>query len=344
MLTKKQIKEIREHLDKAQNPIFFFDNDADGLCSFLLLQRWLGRGKGVAVRSYPEMDAAYFKKVNELNADYIFILDKPVVSEGFFEEANKFNVPVVWIDHHDVQGNIPESVNHYSVMLNEPKTNEPVTALCYQITKNKNDLWLAVAGCVADRYLPGFYSEFKKKYPELSVDADDAFDVLYGSEIGKVSQILNFGLKDSITNVVRMQKFLMKVKTPYDILEKNKENKSFYEKFEQIEAKCNRIVGEILESFSDKNEIIFFQYSSEMSLSGEIANYLSYKLPGKYIVVMRVKGGNVNISCRGENVRERVLKAIEKLEGATGGGHENAVGVRIKLEDLEKFKNSLEKN
>ena len=44
MLTKKQINEIREHLEKAQNPLFFFDNDPDGLCSFLLLQRYIGRG------------------------------------------------------------------------------------------------------------------------------------------------------------------------------------------------------------------------------------------------------------------------------------------------------------
>jgi single-stranded DNA-specific DHH superfamily exonuclease len=39
MLNDKQIDEIREHLEKAQNPLFFFDNDDDGLCSFLLLQR-----------------------------------------------------------------------------------------------------------------------------------------------------------------------------------------------------------------------------------------------------------------------------------------------------------------
>ena len=39
MLNKKQIKEIREHLEKAQNPVFFYDSDADGLASFLLLAR-----------------------------------------------------------------------------------------------------------------------------------------------------------------------------------------------------------------------------------------------------------------------------------------------------------------
>ena len=84
MLTKKQIDEIRQHLDKAQNPVFFFDNDPDGLCSFLLLQRYIERGKGVPIKSFPELTEDYFRKVNELNADYIFILDTPVVSQDFF--------------------------------------------------------------------------------------------------------------------------------------------------------------------------------------------------------------------------------------------------------------------
>jgi len=67
MLTKNQIIQIKEHLEKAQNPLFFFDNDQDGLCSFLLLQRFIERGKGVPVRSFPGLTKEYFRKVNELN-------------------------------------------------------------------------------------------------------------------------------------------------------------------------------------------------------------------------------------------------------------------------------------
>ena len=80
MLTEKELKEIREHLDRAQNPVFFVDNDNDGLCSFLILQRYSEKGKGVAVKSYPALDSEYFRKVEELNADYVFILDKAIVS------------------------------------------------------------------------------------------------------------------------------------------------------------------------------------------------------------------------------------------------------------------------
>jgi nanoRNase/pAp phosphatase (c-di-AMP/oligoRNAs hydrolase) len=34
---------------------------------------------------------------------------------------------------------------------------------------------------------------------------------------------------------------------------------------------------------------------------------------------------------------------LKKFEGATGGGHEDAVGARIKTEDLSRFKEELEK-
>ena len=114
MLTKKQIDEIRQHLDKAQNPVFFFDNDPDGLCSFLLLQRYIERGKGVPIKSFPELTEDYFRKVNELNADYIFILDKPVVSQEFFKRVEEINMPIVWIDHHTIdKKQIPDFVKIY---------------------------------------------------------------------------------------------------------------------------------------------------------------------------------------------------------------------------------------
>jgi len=155
MLTKKQVSEIREHLEKAQRPIFFFDNDPDGLCSFLLLQRYLGRGKGVSIKSFPELIQDDFRKVHELNADYIFILDKPLVSNGFFDQAEKFNIPVVWIDHHFIdKSGIPGFVNYYNPVFNKKRTEEPVTALCYQITGKKEDIWLAVVGCISDHFVP----------------------------------------------------------------------------------------------------------------------------------------------------------------------------------------------
>ena len=49
-LSKNQIHQIRESLDSCKNPLFFFDDDQDGLCSFLQLYRCKGEGKGIIVK------------------------------------------------------------------------------------------------------------------------------------------------------------------------------------------------------------------------------------------------------------------------------------------------------
>jgi len=345
MLTKKQIIEIKNHLEKAQNPIFFFDNDQDGLCSFLLLQRYLGRGKGVAIKSFPELIPEYFRKVKELNADYIFILDKPIVSAAFFEEIKKINIPVVWIDHHAIDSEtIPKFVNYYNPLLNKKKSSEPVTDICYSITKRKEDVWLAAIGCISDGFVPDFYDDFEKKYPDLSTKSRKAFDILYKSQLGKICQILSFGLKDSTTNVINMLKFLIKSKTPYEILEENSKTHSIQKRFSQIDSKYQGLLSKAMVVGKKANKILFFQYGGDLSISADLSNELYYSFPEKIVVVVYVKGAKANISMRGKKVRELLLKSIESLENSRGGGHENAVGGQIKIEDIEKFRQNLEKN
>src|SRR3989344_2274459 len=155
MLTEKQMSELKEHLERSQNPVFLYDNDADGLCSFILLRRWLGRGKGVAVRSYPGLDAGYAKRAQELGADAVFILDKPVVSPSFLQEIDLLNLPCVFIDHHDVDQEFGKEQPHffmYNPAKNKGKNKsfEPVTYLAYMLTQRKEDLWIAVMGCISD--------------------------------------------------------------------------------------------------------------------------------------------------------------------------------------------------
>jgi len=344
MLTLKQVREIREHLQQAQNPLFFFDNDQDGLCSFLLLQRWLGRGKGVPIRSFPGLNKDYFRKVHELKADYIFILDKPVVEPDFFAEIEKVNIPIVWIDHHLIEkALIPKFVHYYNPLFNRKKTNEPVTALCWQITKKEEDIWIALVGCISDRYIPEFYGEFEKKYPELTVEGRRIFDIFYKSQIGRIARIFGAGLKDKTTNVVNMLRFLMKVKTPYDVLEENHANKGIHRRFSEIDSKYQKFLLKALALGKTSGKLLFFQYSGDLSISGEIANELNYLFPEKIVVVAYVKEGRVNISMRGNNARKIFFDAIKNLEDARGGGHELAVGGRIKTEDIGKFRENLEK-
>ncbi len=339
MLTEKQIKEIREHLDNAQNPLFLFDNDQDGLCSFLVLQRYLGRGKGFPIKGSP-MDKNYFRKIDELEPDYLFILDVPEVSEEFFDKLEKINLPVVWIDHHLYNKKIPEFVCYYNPFCKESKLSS-TTDLCYQITKRKEDLWLAVVGSISDKFVPNYYEDFKEEFPELTIDSEDAFKIYYGSEIGKVAQILGYGLKDTTTNVIKMLKFLMKSKGPYDVLKESPKNREMHDSFKKVFKKYMKFLEKAIEMGNNSDKLVFFEYSSDTSMSSELANHLSYLFPGKFIFVVRIKEGSVNISGRGKNVKKILENVLEHLENAKGGGHKDAVGGKIMKQDLQKFKEKI---
>ena len=90
--------------------------------------------------------------------------------------------------------------------------------------------------------------------------------------------------------------------------------------------------------------LIFFQYGGSLSLSAHIANKLSYEFSDKVIVVVFVNGDVANVSLRGGNdVRSLTLKAIEGIDGASGGGHKQATGAKMLVGDLEKFKENIEK-
>ncbi len=344
MLTEKQVKEIKEHLERTQNPVFFFGNDQDGLCSFLLLQRYLGRGKGVPIKSFPGLSKEYFRRVRELNADYIFVLDKPLIEKEFLDEVEKVNLPIVLIDHHEIEDkDFPDFVSYYNPFYNRKKSNEPVTALCYQITKKKEDLWIATAGCIADKFVPDFYPEFIKQYPNLALNSEDASEIYYRSDIGKISRILGYGLMNRTTKVIDMLKFLMKAKNPYDVLNESSRNSFMHKRFQDIKSKADKYVKEASSQIGD-SKLLFFKYSGSMSISADISNELYYLFPEMFIVVAYVSGIKLNISARGKGIKKIILKSIEGLEGATGGGHEDAVGAMVKAGDLEKFKENLEKN
>lgn len=339
MLSEKQIKEIRELLESSQNPVFFFDNDPDGLCSFLVLQRAIGRGRGIAIKSFPGLNESYFKRVEELNADSIFVLDKPVIDQGFIDKAKEKNIPLVMVDHHNVPK--PEMEHYYNTFLESGK-NEPVSYLCYRIAGRKEDAWLAAIGCITDCFIPEFISDVEKKYPELfDSKYKTAFDILYRTGFGKIAMIISFGMKDTTSNLVSMIRFLMKANQPSDILGENHHTKTFLRRYEEINEKYQRILKKA-ESQID-GDLLFFTYSGDMSISQYTANELIYRHPDKIIVVAYNKGSMANVSLRwNKDIRIVTVNAVSQIEGASGGGgHEHTTGARIPSDKLNEFKEIL---
>lgn len=352
MLSEKQLSEIRVHLEQAQNPLFFYDNDADGLCSYLLFRRFIGRGKGVAVRSHPDVDERYAKKAQELNADYIFVLDRPVLGERFFEEINRLQLPIVWIDHHDADNNHYDGVFRYNTTdksggskeESDGENGEPVSCVAYGVVKRKEDLWIALMGCIADHYLPDFKHEFAGMYPEYWISEkfiQKPFDAYYKTEIGKLARVIGFALKDSVTHVVQFQNFLIQCKSPADFFAELEGGKAFAKKYKDITKRYDDLIGKAKKNVGEK--LLFFNYGGELSISSDISNELSYLYPKHIIFVAYSSGPITNISLRGKDVRGLINEILPDFENSSGGGHKDAVGARIQTADLERFRAEVEK-
>lgn len=344
MLSAAACREIREHLARSQKPVFYYDNDADGLCSFLLFARFLGRGEGIAIRSYPALDASYARKAQEAGADAVFILDKPVLDSGFLEALRQLAIPVIWIDHHEAQGEAfpsGELFFAYNPLLGRKKSSEPVTYWAQRICERQEDAWIAVMGCIADHYLPDFARSVASEFPELwGSGIREPFDAYYRTELGRLARALNFGLKDSVNNVVHLQQYLMTCRAPADVLTEVPDNAAFRRIYEVLSARYHSLVAEAAKYRQDK--LLFFSYGGATSMSADLANELGYRFPECTVAVAYVKGGVTNVSLRGASVKAVLERILPRLTSASGGGHNEAVGARIQSSELALFRALLE--
>ncbi len=333
MLPEKDIQKIREELDNCSNPFFLFDDDPDGLTSFLLLYRYKQAGNWSFIKASAELGEEYLSRVFETKADKIFVLDKPMVSQDFIDKAN---VPVVWIDHHP-------PVKRYNVKYFNPRIYDyndysSTSRICYEVVKQ--DLWIAMIGITGDWQLTELSKEFHKKYPDLYPEVKRPEDALFGTKTGKLVRIFSFILKGKTSEIKKCVKYLITIKSPYEIMEKKtKEGRYVYERFEKVEREYNKLLKEAKNSVTEDKILLYSYTELNTSFTSDLSNELLYLYPDKFVIVCRQKSGEMKCSLRYSKARiqpilERAFNAGVK---GYGGGHEHAAGANIKEEDFEKF-------
>jgi len=336
---KISLEQIKEYLTKADNPLFFFDDDPDGLCSYLLLKRYFNKGNGVVIKASPKLDVSYLRKVEEYCPDLVVILDQPLIDEEFIQ---KINVPIIWIDHHPITD--MKGVKYFNPLMSNSEDNRPVTYWCYKIVEQ--DEWIALIGIIGDFCL-ATVKEFSEKYKDLfPKDLEKPETILFESNFGKLVRIFSFILKDRTSEVNKCIKILTRVKDPYEILEKKTSQGNYiYKNYEKVNKKYEEILNSAIKDKVQDN-ILFYTYaSSKMSFTADLSNELMYRNPGKIIIVGRVKDDRVKLSLRSSNsikvnLPGIIKKSLENLDGY-GGGHEFACGVNISKFDLHRFIDNL---
>ena len=333
------LQEIKKYLEKSENPLIFFDDDSDGLATFLLIYKYLEKGKGLVVTT-PTINESYAKKVEEYKPDLVLVLDKHTIEQDF---VDKVNVPVIWIDHHpivDING-----IKYFNPKM-YGKKEYPTSYWCYEIVKE--NLWIAMIGIMSDWSL-AHLNEFAKKYPDLiNKKIKEPNELYFGTKFGILAKLFTFILKGKADEVKKCINILTRINDPYEILDKTTpRGKYIYERFEKINKEYQRILNDAMkDSIITKNVLLYTYYSKNTSLTTILANELMHNFKDKVIIVAREKNGRMRMSIRSYHKSKIIIpplikKALEGLKG-NGGGHDHACGGDIDKEDFKTFVDKLE--
>ncbi|MBN1792397.1 hypothetical protein JW826_01810 [Candidatus Woesearchaeota archaeon] len=340
-LTKEEIGKLREAFTTCTRPVILFDNDPDGISSFLMIYNQVKDGKGIPIKSAPEISVEFARSVKDYSPDLVIILDMPMVSQEFLDEIN---TRIIWLDHHQVMKR--KKVEYYNPRIHDPDDNMPTSYWVYKALGGP--LWIAMCGIVGDWFLPEkeVLLEFKEKYPDLMPsDVDKPEVALHDTEIGRLSRILSFNLKGKTVDTIKSVKVLTRIKTPYEILKQETPGGRFiYKKYQGLAEEFETLIKRVKIRPEDQMVLFIYQGSS-VSFTKELSNELLYRNPDKLILIAWEYNGEYKCSLR--TTKHDLPKMIEKaLEGGVrgyGGGHAHASGACINKDDFATFVDNMKK-
>ena len=343
-LTVVEYKTIKEELQNSQKPFFLFHDDPDGMVSFVLLKKFVQRGRGMMVKAEPNINDRFLPAVKSFKPDTIFALDVALMQQTFVDtvKSDLFGVRnIVWIDHHQpVKLN---GVSYFNPRLHSPQVNPPASYLCYKAVEEtaRKDLWLAMVGIVSDWHMPEFADELRKEYPDLLPKKMTAEEALFTTPLGKLGRIFSFMLKGPTSQAHACIRALEKVSNPSEILDgTTKEGKFIYGKFKTINEEYERLLNaaKAAADASPDKKFLIYTYKSQQSFSGDLANELLFLYPDRILVVGRERSEAYMLSFRARHVPvlQPLKRALVGIDGY-GGGHENACGGLVNKNDFERF-------
>ncbi len=337
MLTPKQVEFLREELKTAKNPLFIHDDDADGLCSFLILYRIHREGRGLIFKTAPKLDKRTIPKVEEINPDKIFVLDIPIVEQEFIDLAKR---PIFWIDHHPPLDR--KNVHYFNPRLKDPDAYIPTTRMAWQVSQNPDDLWIATAGSLADYHLPDFIDSFIERYPQFLPKKEDLPTTIFKTPTNRLVKLFFFLLKGPSSEVRKSVKILTRITSPEEIFnQETPAGKFLFKRFEQINEKYEHLLEKAKKEVTSSKLFIFNYTEDHWSFTANLANELTALYPQKVILIVRKKSGEMKCSLRaGVPILEPLQRALVGIQGY-GGGHPNACGAVIKEEDWTQFLENL---
>ncbi len=362
---KKAAKRIQKAIKKDEKIILFGDGDLDGATSLLILEESINSlGKQVAVKYFPDREKEGYglnkialEKLSYLTPCLLINLDSGIASFKELTLAKKMGFEVIVIDHHEVLDRVPKDA-----LIIDPKQDGDkhefkklsTSSIAYRLSKilvenmsnelDKSFMELSALGVIADmmpeestnKYVidHGVVSIFSSFRIGFKVLQDLLQEDCQRSFFSKMVGILNITeIKDNLT-----QTYVLLSSTDY---KKAKELArqlilSAQRRKEETKETANSIV-------SDSNIVFEGDPNWKQSLTGAIASRVCNKEHKPTFIFKLGKEKS-----RGSVRMPKGLNAVEAMKSCEHllimyGGHPPAAGFSLANENIDKFKECLEK-
>ncbi len=345
------LKSLGQRIINSPSALIFFDDDPDGLSSFLIIYKLirdvhpiLVKGSSVNCKHYSKYKDSMFKEV--------FVLDKPMIDPEFFRCVSQ---PIIWIDHHSI-ANVNNNIYYFNPRMFDKEFYLP-TSMCifHALRSIKQDsfleeyCWIALIGAIGDYYFDEELVKkfFKKYFPRQEIPRDIK-EALYGENaLSYLVKVFSFILKGKRRRVKKNIELLMTIENPLELIDgSNPAARRIIKHYEEI----NKVFLQKLKyikSLGRKNEeiVLYIDENDEYGLASILSNYVAFLFPEKLVVIGRKTKNSINLSLRHQGIDvEKLLKISINGLKAVGGGHKHACGASIPLGEFEIFKERIVKN
>jgi single-stranded DNA-specific DHH superfamily exonuclease len=307
---KQEAVDFLKNLKIEDHAKLFSHVDADGICSLVILIRFLKR-RGII----PDHRSVVYQLTDvppiTLETAKVMIFTD-LSSDTIYSYINEKSLV---IDHH-IFNKKPKGA-FYNPRETEPGLYIPASKLLYEVCSELEEMnetkWISAVGVIGDK------GELNSK---VCRDFVDSFDNI--EDLQKVSDfIYSAYLIDGNIGNDKMVRALLEAKRPEDILQ----DPYFIYCYDEVQAEVARSSRKI-----EKDGIVrFVEVNSRYNIKAIVAAQILDKEKGIVVVTFSESDGFCKMSLRTDtdiNIGNITKKAAEKA-GGSGGGHEKAAGARV---------------
>ena len=339
----KKAVDFLNKIKKSDEIVIIYNNDADGICSCALLDKFFLRKigkKSFSISQPMPMDKNLIQKIQTTLPTKIIFLDLAVDQQQSILKRLGSICDILIIDHHQFIKDMSSSaVVHYNPRFAKPKIYQSTSYLVYKICSKildiSNLLWIAIVGMVADYNLRDSMDLVREAEKKYSIKINESL-------FARMADMISAARATKALTCEEILEIIEKIEDPKDF-ETIMGAEKLIESYQKIENEIIAMLSDA-EAVSERiGNLILYEMKSEYNIRSDLSRKLSEKHPNKLIIVYERGSKKIKISARNQDVIDvgRVLQKAAEGMRASAGGHENAAGATLEEKDWEEFKQRL---